>query len=255
MVKLSASRVKTLFNCGIIYYNQYVRKIPQGPNNSGAARGSVCHYILECLLRKDRKEKVEKILTIGDPWVIPSVKRMAEIHARKLEVADDVNFEMIRKFILVALQTDFYCKGHIELEAEREFDIKTDSYHIGGFVDKRSLHSDKVKIIDYKSSKSKFTGKDYSFNLQNYFYVLAEKKRLEEEGLDLPIELEFQFLKFAKEPIQKAPHITDDELKGFEVWLGEVTKFIDNLTYSEAKSLAAKGSYDRQWLCGKSPEN
>ncbi len=253
MVKLSASRVKTLFNCGILYYNQYIDKIPQGPNNSGAARGSTCHYVLECLLRPDRKERVGKILKLGDPWIDASVKRMAKIHANKLEVGDDVNFEMIRKFILVALQTDFYCQGAVSVEAEEQFTITTDTYHSGGFIDKRAVYPDKVKIIDYKSSKAKFTGKDHSFNLQNYFYTLAEKKRQEEEGIDLPVELEFHFLKFPKDPVQKAPKITDLELAGFEEWLGEVTKFIDTLTMSEAMMLAAKGSYERSWLCGKSP--
>lgn len=253
MVKLSASRVKTLFNCGILYYNQYVTKIPQGPNNSGAARGSTCHYVLECLLRPDRKERVSAILKKGDPWTDEAIRRLAKIHADKLEVGDSINFEMIRKFILVALQTDFYCEGSTSLEAEGQFDIKTDSYHIGGFLDKRAVYEDKVKIIDYKSSKAKFTGKDHTFNLQNYFYTLAEKKRLQEEGLDLPVEMEFQFLKFAKAPIQTAPAISDTALVGFEEWLGEVTKFIDTLTLTEAMGLAARGSYERGWLCGKGP--
>lgn len=182
MTKLSASRLKTLTNCGLLFWFQYVLKVPQGPNNSGAARGSTCHYVLECLLRKDRRKKVETILKFDDPWVIPSIFRLAKIHADKLLVGDEENFEMIRKFILVALKTDFYCDGALDVHAEEEFNIKTDKYWIGGFLDKRGVFSDKVKIIDYKSSKAKFTGKDHTFNLQNYFYTLAEKKRQEKEG-------------------------------------------------------------------------
>jgi hypothetical protein len=248
-VRLSASRIKTLFNCGILYHAQYIKKVPQGKNNSGAARGSSCHYVLECLLRPDRKERVEKILKLGDPWVDAAVKRMAKHHATKLDVGDDENFEMIRKFILVALQTDFYCEGAKEVIAEQQFNIETDAYHINGFIDKKSIYDDKVKIIDYKSSKAKFTGKEVTFNLQNYFYTLATKK----EHPELPVELEFHFLKFAKDPVQKAPRISDEELVGFEEWLGEVTKFVETLSIEEAKMLAAKGSYDRGWLCGKMP--
>ena len=150
MVKLSPSRVKTLFSCGILYWNTYKNsELPRSPGNSGSSRGSVVHYVLECLIRSSRKSRVQKILNLKDPWCDPPVKRLAMIHAKKLEVSDEENFEMIRKFILTGLQSDFYCNGATEVIAEQQFDIKTDSYHIGGFIDKIAIYEDKISGVDY----------------------------------------------------------------------------------------------------------
>ncbi len=248
MVKLSASRLKTLLTCGLVYHFKYLDKIPEGKNNEGASRGSCTHYVLECLLRKDRKERVENILKNKDPWSDLAVKRLARHHADKLEVGDEANFEMIRKFILVALQLDFYHEGSLEVIAEESFDIKTDKYHTGGFLDKTAIYPDKIKIVDYKTSKAKFNAKEQEFNLQNFFYTLAAKKKYP----DLPVELEFQFLKI-KDPVQKAPTITQDQLDGFELWLADLTEFIDSFSFEQAKTMAAKGSYTNGWLCGKGP--
>ena len=247
MVKLSPSRVKTLFSCGLLYWNTYKNnELPRSPGNSGSSRGSTVHYVLECLIRPDRKDRVQKILNIRDPWSDVAVKRLAMIHAKKLDVADTENFEMIRKFILTGLQSDFYCNGATEVIAEQQFDIKTDTYHIGGFIDKIAIYKDKIRGVDYKSSKTKFTGKDVTFNLQNYFYTLA----LREKYPNKPTEFQFQFLKFPKNPIQESPSISNEEMKGFKDWLGEITKFIDNFTYGQAKDMAAKNSPINKWLCG-----
>lgn len=249
MVKLSPSRLKTLFSCGIIYYNTYLRKdnpIPRS-QNSGSNRGSTVHYVLECLIRPDRKERVRRMVASGDPWIDPATKRLALIHAKKLDVADPDNFEMIRQFILTALQTDFYCDGADEVIAEKQFDIKTDRYHIGGFVDKIAKYGDKIKGIDYKSSKAKFTGEDVTFNLQNYFYSLF----LRDAFPGKKTEFEFQFLKFPKKPIQESPPISEKEMEGFKQWLGEVTDFLENFTWKQATSMSAKnGGFKTKWLCG-----
>lgn len=250
MVKLSPSRLKTLQSCGILYWNTYKRgnnPLPRG-QNSGSNRGSTVHFILECLIRPDRRERVERMLKAGDPWIDSATKRLALIHAKKLDVADEANFEMIRQFVLTALQTDFYGDefGATKVIAEKEFNIKTDKYHIGGFVDKIFFAPGKLKGIDYKSSKAKFTGEDVTFNLQNYFY----SSFLEEEYKKRP-EFEFQFLKFPKKPIQESPPISDKEMEGFKEWLGTVTDFLENFTWEQAKTMAAKnGGFSKKWLCG-----
>jgi hypothetical protein len=247
-VKLSPSRVKTLQGCGILYWNTYKlpNPLPRG-RNSGSSRGSTVHYVLECLIRPDRKERVEKMIQFNDPWIDPATKRLAQIHADKLEVGDEENFEMIRDFILTALKTDFYLEGAEEVIVEHQFDIKTDDYHIGGFIDKLGVFPDKIKGVDYKSSKKKFTGDEVTFNLQNYFYTLA----LREKYPGKPTEFEFQFLKFPKKPVQESPSITDDEMKGFKLWLKEISEFIDNFTLEQAKSMAAKnGGWKTKWMCG-----
>jgi hypothetical protein len=187
------------------------------------------------------------MIQFDDPWIDPSTKRLAKIHADKLGVGDEVNFGMIRDFILTALKTDFYLDGATEVIAEQEFNIETEDYHIGGFLDKVGVFPNKIKGVDYKSSKKKFTGEEVTFNLQNYFYTLA----LREKYPGKPTEFEFQFLKFPKKPVQESPQITDDEMEGFKLWLKEMTEFIDNFTFEQAKFMAAKnGGFSKKWLCG-----
>src|SRR6478736_2125582 len=115
MIKLSASRIKTYFDCSFIYYAKYLLKIPD-VSNAGAARGSVTHNILECLLRDDRRPVVQEILDRNDPF-LPQIKRMARMLAKKFGVWNPEDFELIRNFLLVALKLDFYKEGSNSVEA------------------------------------------------------------------------------------------------------------------------------------------
>ena len=58
---LSASRIKTWEDCSWKYWCNYHLKVP-GRNNDGAARGTVCHTILELLLNKKNKKYYKLIL-------------------------------------------------------------------------------------------------------------------------------------------------------------------------------------------------
>lgn len=154
---------------------------------------------------------------------------------------------MIRKFILVALQLDFYCEGADEVHAEIPFEIKTSKYWVGGFIDKTAIYPDEVKIHDYKTSKAKFAGKDKTFNLQNYIYNLAARKLHPGK----PSSLSFQFLKMHKAPIQEGEPISDEEMAGFEEWLGYISDYIDKLTFKEAQTNLAINNVETRWMCNK----
>ncbi len=245
MVKLSASRISTALKCSLLYYFKYIVKTPD-PSNSGASRGSCVHYILENLLRPDRKYLVEKILEEKDPFVIPHVKRMAEIWARKLDVFNPEDMEMIRKFILTALKVDFYHDGAESVEAEYEFNVEGPNWKAGGFIDKTAVYKDRVEIVDYKSSKKKFDKKELGFNLQNFFYVYAAQQRFP----DLPVSLQFHFLKFEKDPVQVAPPITKEEMDGFLAWCGHISDYLDDFSKEKAYSNLAKSDISTRWLCG-----
>ncbi len=245
MVKLSASRIKTLFNCSYLYFSQYILKIPD-ESNSGAARGSVSHSVLECLLRPDRRWLVDKIKEVNNPFASKAVKRMARMLAKKYGVWNEEDFEMIRNFILVALKLDFFMEG-AEVEAEYEFNIKTDSWHAGGFVDKVGVYPDRIQVVDYKTSKKKFAKDELSFNLQNYFYTYAVQQKYP----GVPVSLQFQFLKFPKDPIQDAPQISEGEMKGFIEWLKSVGEFLSSFTLAEGLAKPAKDDIKTRWLCGK----
>jgi hypothetical protein len=116
-IRLSASKLKTAKTCSWLYWVNYHTNFPKS-SNDGANRGSVAHYVLECLLRNDRRPYTDKIVNLGNISAVKSVERMAKIHAAKLNVADDENFAMINEFILTALKNDFYCEGATEVIAE-----------------------------------------------------------------------------------------------------------------------------------------
>src|SRR5687767_4901617 len=157
-IRLSPSRLKKYEDCSMLYYVNYHTKFPKS-TNSGAARGSTVHYVLECLLRPTRKAYSDAIVTAKDPFVIPSVKRLIEIHAKKLNVFNDTDIALIKEFILVALNNDFYCDGANEVLGEQVMTLETDKYKVISILDKIAVYDDCVKLTDYKSSKAKYPEK------------------------------------------------------------------------------------------------
>lgn len=252
-LKLSPSRTKTYFSCSLLYWYNYRGHnngecgISSG-SNDGARRGGVVHAVLECLSNPKRRPKVEKMLESKDPWHDAATMRLAYILAEKEGVHDHDNFEMIRQFILAALQSDFYCDGADSVEIEKHFHIEGDGFILNGFIDKAKITKDEVKIIDYKTSKKKFSKEELNFNLQNYFYTYAARHLWPGKK----VTFDFQFLKFPPKITQTAPEIGDREMEGFSVWLKEVSQHIDSLTFEDAKQNTPKDKGPgSSWQCGK----
>lgn len=253
MVNLSPSRTSTFLSCSLKYWYNYKGHdgdtvgIPSD-QNQGSQRGSTVHDTLECLSHPKRRKRVEAMIAAKDPWIDKPTKRLAFLLAKKNQVSDPENFEMVRGFILTALNSDFFCTGSKSVEIERHFKIQGEGFQINGFLDKIALYEDEIKIIDYKTSKKKFTKDELSFNLQNFFYTYAATKLWPGK----PISFEFQFLKFPKSPIVEAPKISKEQLDGFSEWLVEISKHIDSLTFDQAKSNTPKDKGPgKDWVCGK----
>lgn len=191
---------------------------------------------------------MEKMIQFKDPWIDEPTKRLAQNIANKNRVGDEENFEMIRQFILAAIQEDFYCDGSDFVEIEKHFSIEGDGFILNGFIDKSAIFSDKVKIIDYKTSKKKFTKEELAFNLQNYFYTYAAQQLWPGKK----VSFDFQFLKFPPKTVVRAPEIGKEEMEGFLVWLKEMAHYIDTMTFDEAKKNTPKDKGpSKSWACGK----
>lgn len=249
-VRLSASRIKTAQDCSWKYHVTYVLKLRDG-RNSGSSRGTVCHAVLECLLRPDRKPYFEKIMKLKDINCIPSIKRMVDILARREEVYDEENLRLINEFILTALSLDFYCEGAEKVVSELKFEERDDKVWILGFVDKLASYPDKIKIIDYKTQKNFFSDEELEFNVQALMYVMIAKKmfpgkKIEFEFHQLKEAFEGRgFKKTARNPVQKVPQecLTDDVIEGFRQWLEEFSEFLDDFTLDKAYSNFAKNDF------------
>jgi len=249
-VRLSASKIKTIESCSWLYYSKYNLKYPD-ISNAGASRGTICHLIFELLLN-DRHKKYFEDLCSGKAGVIknPPIHRLILKHAKRLNVDDEENLDLIYSMIQTGLQNDFFCAGSVELLPEDYFKLEEENFVINGFIDKLAKYKDgEYKVFDYKSSKAKFSKKEINFNLQNLMYSLAVYKKTGK----IP-DVSFVFLKFKKQPFQEAPKLTELELEGFEDYLSYVAGYIDSFDETKATQNLAVDSKAKSWLCGKDIE-
>ena len=115
-----------------------------------------------------------------------------------------------------------------------------------GFIDKKIKYKDKIKIVDYKSSKRKFPGKDLEANVQAMAYTLAAKRKWPKSAKN--VEVEFLFLKFPRQPSQQIT-FSKEQLDGFEHYLAYMYKIINSFTKSQAKTNYAKDKMETKFFC------
>lgn len=248
MVKLSASKINTYLGCSFYGYARYNLGLPSS-SNLGADLGWCVHAILENLSLKDRKEYVTEAILNKNPFHVLSIKKFAEKLLRQKNILSEDNLDKIGGFLMTAFNSDFVDEDCINTEIEKEFDIKTDRYWIGGFLDKIKFMKDgSVVIVDYKSSKKKFQGEELKFNLQSLIYSLAVSKIY--PNLPMP-EVHFIFLKFPKNPYIKMKY-TKKQIEGFEEYLAYLSDYLSDFGMEKAMSdMASDGGFDRKWRCGK----
>jgi len=149
--------------------------------------------------------------------------------------------------ILVGLNLDFFGEGGTVGEPEFRFELSNESpeYKIRGYIDKTITYPDgHVKIVDYKSSKAKFSGDDLEANVQAMVYSLVGYKILKAKKASA----EFIFLRFPKQPLQQLV-FTESQLKGLEHYLSYMYELTNSLTAETAKNNLAINCEKKKWLC------
>jgi len=241
---LSASRIKSLQSCSWAFWCNYHLKLPDSTND-GALRGSLVHSIFECLGKDRHKKHYDKIINDQDAFASPVIGRYIMSYAKENNLTDEFNVNLINEMIVEGLNYDFYGldndKSPHEVISEKSFDISVNesgkNYRILGFIDKLFLFKDSAaaNIRDFKTSKSFFTGKDYNDNIQGLIYRLAVKHLYPEYYNRI---VQFLFLRFdCKEGGEGniiVPDVDEDELEGFEYYLTEVQRLINNFDESDA---------------------
>ena len=184
LTPLSASRIKKAQSCSWSYWATYHLKVPD-KSNDGASRGWICHLIFELLGDPRHKEIYDELILKDDIFACEPIRRLVGYHARKLNVNDKENLQLINDMTLAGLHFDFFGGARGEPDeaiSEQEFNITVDEsdklYRLRGFIDKLFFYKDQelAVIRDFKSSKSVFKGKELSDNLQDLLYTLAVKK-------------------------------------------------------------------------------
>ena len=254
LLALSASKLKIFDSCSWVYYSNYHLHIPQNQND-GARMGGCVHNILELLIKPKHHKYVEKLVK-AKTIVGSSIEKLVRHYAKKEElVLTQENLLKIDQMLLVALNTEFILENAKFIEAELKFDIKNEDpiYYIKGFMDKTWMRGDEVIIDDYKSSKVKFKGSDSESNLQSLVYSLAALKLWPGKKP----RVRFIFLQHPKDPIMECT-FSEDALAGFEYYLEEVQKKVNNFTEKDAKKglaynkgMPKDGSFSGMLMCGR----
>ena len=248
---LSASRIKTLQMCSWQYWCKYHLKLPD-KSNEGSLRGTICHAVFENLGNPKHRKHYTRIVKTQNAYASPPVKRMIESYAKKHNIDDFENMDLINQMTVEGLNFDFFGDKDskpTESISEKDFDISASegnkNYRILGFIDKLFLFKRKKQAVirDFKTSKQIFSGKDYTDNMQDLMYCLAVKHLYPEF---LKRKMEFLFLKFDcnNEGNCTMKPLDDDELEGFEYFLTEVQQIINNFNEVLAsKNLAYNKGY------------
>ena len=246
LIKLSASRIKTLQSCSWMYYCNYNLKLPQ-KNNSGAMRGTVAHLIFEILANPRHQHYVTKIVKSGTCLKQPAIFKLI-LKAAKREGLDldemvkplkksgqeITNLKCIDEMILVGLKFDFIGNGKL-IGSEWEFDITSEEpkYRIGGFVDRIFKDKKQMIIRDFKSSKKAFKGEELASNLQGMMYSLAVRKKYQKQK---DVLVKFLFLRYPDDPERECPHFSEEVLSGFEHYLEYLNGYLKNFDEKKANS-------------------
>ena len=265
LTPLSASRIKKAQSCSWSYWASYILKVPD-KSNDGASRGWICHLIFELLGNPRHRPIYDELILKDDIFACEPIRRLVGYHARKLNVNDKENLQLINDMTLAGLHFDFFGGARGEPDeaiSEQEFNITVDEadklYRLRGFIDKLFFYKDQelAVIRDFKSSKAVFKGKELSDNLQDLLYTLAVKKLFPHYKKR---QVEFLFLKFDLHASGnvRMDEITDEELEGLEYYLTEIQEFIDNFDEEDARSNFAgaqgypsDGTFGGPLMCGK----
>lgn len=260
-VRLSPSRLKTYDSCSYLYYAKYLEKVPDA-SNSGAAIGTAVHDTCEILFNKAKwwsfVEGIIKSRVIPD-----SVRRYMKISLTKSGFFSAENLAKAEKFLLVALDNDFWMEGaKIVKQPEEEFEIG-EEYKIKGFLDKYAIYQDATGeyyaiIYDYKSQKNRFLESEIEFNIQAYAYLLYVKKRHPEINI-LKSSVKFILLAFPEDPIQEFKITFEGQLSGFEKFLKFKQQEVDEFNKDSRLENAAKnqpypekdGGFKGPIMCGR----
>ena len=255
MVRLSASRIETLKKCSWIYYCKYVLRLPD-ESNDGASRGTITHLVLECLLNDRHRHHFDLMMESEDVFAAPSIERLVMKWAARLEVDDEENIKLIKSFIWVGINHDFFCEGKVgPIHPEYAFDLtnKDPSYRIMGFIDKVAFYENVIKIKDYKTSKQKYKGHELTFNTQALVYSIAALKQWPEFE---EVEVEFLFLKFPRKP-SIIIKFTKDQLEGAELYLNFLSDYLADFTKKKAisnfaypKGFPTDNTFGGKLICG-----
>lgn len=241
--KLSASRIKCLDTCSAMYFYKYEQKIPD-PANEGAILGNVFHEIAEIFLKTRHRYKLLEFVSVGRQ----SITRLIALKLKKAELSNETYPDLIKSWLIVCLNCDFWLDGGDLKEPEIKFELDQNSYKAVGYIDKHAVFTDAagdkyVIIQDYKTQKNLFTSEEMDFNIQAITYLIAAKQKYPDINL-YKSRVDFILVRYPETPVQSFKLKNDIQVRGCEQYLANIQLYMDSFNdLNISDSLAAKKDY------------
>lgn len=237
---LSYSKTRTFKSCSALYYYTYLHE-PRLPRseNTGALIGGIVHEVSEVLGNLNRRHRglVNKINTTST--VPKSIKRLFQIKLKKVNILSDENLEKCINYLICYLKYDFWFDGaDFLLPPEFEFNIKTETLWIKGFLDRAAIYRDKdgiyyVRIVDLKTQKELFKPDEIENSIQGLSYLMAAKDKYPE--IDL-LKSSVEFIMVAHDTKQTFKLKNIEQYDNFIAMMEEYQVKIDQFNHSKIKS-------------------
>lgn len=255
----SPSSINTFRQCPRRYYYTYIARYPTLPSIH-LIRGNVAHKALEYFydVRDEDLNKIglndyEIVLKIRIKRLLKEswLKKMKEF--KKLDISRDQHIfyyretqEMMQNWINIFLEKlkkqiknkDSLKIAFKSLIPKREKKFKSDAFNVMGYIDAIEDHDNKIRLMDYKTSKNPKISDAYRLQLAIYSLLYYEQYNR------LPDEVGIYFLKHNEQTIP-----VDEELLEFArlecKFIREQTQYSDIEYYPKKKSPLCK------WSTGK----
>jgi hypothetical protein len=210
---LSPSSLNVFFKSPLLFYLQYIAKVPDDtkvPICYGLS-GNIVHDCLEKYANGEL-DKDGVYMDFAKKWESANLHIHEDI---KGEALDKTTYLMalLKGMAVVDKHEEHVCEEMINFTfAENEF-MKIGIKGIVDLQGKKKEGSDGQVIVDYKTSNSVNTGKDFERQALFYNYLIHKKKAV------LPERTSFHYLKL---DIEKVYQFSHEDLRMFELELQEV---------------------------------
>lgn len=253
-IRISASRLKTLWECTLKFYYQEIQGLPDNVHWRTRV-GSITHLVFECLMRKDRLRRFTIFREIMMTGVIrirdhSSLVRFIQWQLRREGIDDKATVDDIGELLQVAFTgirpyfttvgpdgiTDFTPPPDCRNEQRFQLTLSSGAV-ISGFIDLLLLWPDRAVCIDLKTQREKFVRAELPSNVQSALYQMATYK---EHGI-VPT-VDFILLRHAPtvrtpdKHIQRVSPHSLPTLCGLESYINSMYARVNGFTWEDALS-------------------
>ena len=207
---LSSSSIETYNNCPLKFKYKYIDKIEEKDRKPFFSLGNTLHKVLE-LYHSGKNKSIDKLFELLKlNWDSYGY----EFEMEEQQYLEDANEMLNKYFNYMKDKKDFV------FSTEENFTFELSNCNIKGRCDRIDVTNDnKIKIIDYKTSKKKISTKEALSSIQLGIYAMYVKKTdlKNKDGRklgNLPDELIYLFLRFDDPEV--SIHFTNEQILEFE---------------------------------------